>query len=95
MKAKQLEAEKQKDIQVNIEKKKEEAFNLLEEAESYMKQLQYDKALEYYKAAELLLNEIAFPTDSIRELILKVQEKKREYQLQKQKVVSMAELNAV
>ena len=69
-----------------METRKEEAFNFLEEAEIFMKQLQYDKALEYYHAAELLLNEIAFPTDSIRDLILKVQEKKREYQLQKQKV---------
>ncbi|MFX1553551.1 MAG: hypothetical protein ACFFBV_06455, partial [Promethearchaeota archaeon] len=53
--------------------------------ESYMKQLQYDKALEYYYAVELMLNEISFPTESIRELILKIKEKKGEYQLQKQK----------
>jgi len=85
MKSKQFRIEKTKQLQEYQERRKEEAFNLLEEAESYTNQLQYDKALDYYQAAELILNEIAFPTDSIRELILKVQEKKREYQLQKQK----------
>ncbi|MFX1437769.1 MAG: hypothetical protein ACFFAA_11335 [Promethearchaeota archaeon] len=85
LKAKQKEIERQKEFHAYMEKRKVEAFNFFEEAEAFMKQLQYDKALEYYHAAELLLNEIAFPTDSIRDLILKVQEKKREYQLQKQK----------
>ncbi|UCD00396.1 MAG: hypothetical protein JSV23_05750 [Promethearchaeota archaeon] len=85
LKRRQLEAKKQKELQLYMEKRKEEAFNLLDEADIYMKQLQYDKVLDYYHAAELKLNEIAFPTESIRELILKVQEKKREYQLQKQK----------
>ncbi|MFX1379870.1 MAG: hypothetical protein ACFFA4_12345 [Promethearchaeota archaeon] len=85
LKAKQKEIENQKEFYAYMEKRKEEAFNLLEKAEIYMNQLQYDKALEYYHTAELILNEIAFPTDSIRELVLKVQEKKREYHLQKQK----------
>ncbi|MFX1419673.1 MAG: hypothetical protein ACFE9N_12195, partial [Promethearchaeota archaeon] len=85
LKRKQKDVEKSKEIQIYMEKRKEEAFNLLEEAEAYLKQQQYDKALEYYHAGELILNEIAFPTESIRELILKVQEKKREYQMQKQK----------
>lgn len=89
MKAKQLEAERTKNLQEYMEKRKEEAFNLLEEAESYTKQLKFDKSLEYYQAAELILNEIAFPTDSIRELIYRVQEKKREYQLHKQKELEL------
>ncbi len=90
LKAKQKEIENQKEYHAYMEKRKEEAFNLLEEAEIYMKQLQYDKSLEYYHASELILNEIAFPTDSIRELILKVQEKKREQQLQKQKDLQLS-----
>ncbi len=85
MKSKQEEINRQREAQAYMEKRKEEAFNLLEDAEIYMNQSQYDKSLEYYYAAELILNEIAFPTDSIRELILKVQEKKREHQLAKQK----------
>ncbi|MFX1239768.1 MAG: hypothetical protein ACFFA7_00810 [Promethearchaeota archaeon] len=90
LRVKQEEIEKQKQMHAYMEKRKEEAFNLFEEAEIYMKQLQYDKALEYYRAAELILNEIAFPTDSIRELVLKVQEKKREQQFQKQKALQLS-----
>ncbi|MFX0000097.1 MAG: hypothetical protein ACFE88_08245 [Candidatus Hermodarchaeota archaeon] len=84
-KVKEAEFEKRREMRAYMEKRKEEAFNLLEDAEIFLKKSQYDKSLEYYHAAELILNEIAFPTDSIRELILKVQEKKREHELQKQK----------
>ncbi len=85
LREKEIGIQKQREIQEYMEKRREEAFNLLEEAETFMNQSQYDKSLEYYHAAELILNEIAFPTDSIRELILKIQEKKREHQIQKKK----------
>ncbi|MFX0036303.1 MAG: hypothetical protein ACFE9I_11775 [Candidatus Hermodarchaeota archaeon] len=85
MKAKQEELKKQREKQAYMDNRKVEAFDLLKEAETYVVQTQYDKALEYYYAAESILNEIAFPTQTIREVILKVQEKKRKYQLQKQK----------
>ncbi|MFX1363522.1 MAG: hypothetical protein ACFFCE_10915 [Promethearchaeota archaeon] len=85
LKERENKIQRQRELQKYMEKRREDAFNLLEEAEGFMKQSQYDKSLEYYHAAELILNEIAFPTDSIRDLILKVQKKKREYQLQKQK----------
>ncbi|MFX1500275.1 MAG: hypothetical protein ACFFDH_04840 [Promethearchaeota archaeon] len=85
LKERENKIQKQRELQKYMEKRREEAFNLLEEAEGFMNQSQYDKSLEYYHTAELILNEIAFPTDSIRELILKVQGKKREYQMQKQK----------
>ena len=85
LREKEIRIQKQREAQEYKEKRREEAFNLLEEAETFMNQSQYDKSLEYYHSAELILNEIAYPTDSIRELILKVQEKKREYQIQKQK----------
>ncbi|MFX0022356.1 MAG: hypothetical protein ACFE9S_08505 [Candidatus Hermodarchaeota archaeon] len=90
LKAKQKEIEKQKEYHAYMERRKEEAFNLLEEAEVFMKQLQYDRALEYYLAAELILNEIAFPTSSIRDVIHKVKEKKREQQLHKQKALELS-----
>jgi tetratricopeptide (TPR) repeat protein len=90
LKVKQNEIEEQKKFHAYMENRKGEAFNLLEEAEFFMKQLQYDKALEYYYSAELILNEIAFPTNSIRELILKVQEKKRDQQVQKQKELKLS-----
>ena len=85
LKSKQVKLEKQKKHKVYMEKRKEEAFNLLEEAEVFMKQAQYDKSLNYYHAAELILNEIAFPTEAIREAIFIIQEKKRHHQLQKYK----------
>lgn len=90
LKAKRAELEKHRETKAYMEKRKEEAFNLLEDAGICMNQSQYDKSLEYYHAAELILNEIAFPTDSIRELILKVQEKKREHELQKQKELELS-----
>lgn len=85
MKTNQKEFERQREYYEYMEKRKNEAFELLEEAEIYMNQAQYDKSLEYYRSAEILLNEIAFPTEAIREMIQKVQEKKKEHQLQKQK----------
>ncbi|MFX0082927.1 MAG: hypothetical protein ACFE94_14340 [Candidatus Hodarchaeota archaeon] len=85
MKSKQKKLEKQRESYEYMERRKEEAFNLLEEAEIYMNQAQYDKSLESYHSAEIILNEIAFPTEVIREMIQKVQEKKKQHQIQKQK----------
>ncbi|MFX1498713.1 MAG: hypothetical protein ACFFBH_14410 [Promethearchaeota archaeon] len=68
-----------------IEKRREDAFDLLEQAEILMKKSQYNKAVEFYHSAELIFNEIQFPTDSLKELIIKVREKKREQELEKQK----------
>jgi hypothetical protein len=82
---KQEELGKKKESYDYMEKRKGEAFDLLEEAEIFLNQLQYDKALEYYHSAELILNEIAFPTDIIRETIQKVQERRKEQAIQKQK----------
>ncbi|MHA1913884.1 MAG: hypothetical protein ACW97V_05905 [Promethearchaeota archaeon] len=85
MEAKHKEIEDQRKKYEYMENRKIEAFELLEEAEMYMNQARYDKSLEYYHSAELILNEIAFPTEAVRETILKVQNKRREQQLQKQK----------
>ena len=84
LKTRQIELDKQREYRIHVERRKEEAFNLLEEAEVFMIRAQYDKTLDYYHAAELILNEISFPTEAIREMIIKVQEKRREYHLQKQ-----------
>ncbi|MFX1314670.1 MAG: hypothetical protein ACFE9T_02310 [Promethearchaeota archaeon] len=90
IKAKEQELVKQRDRFVYMEKRKEEAFNFLEEAEIFMKHAQYDKSLEYYRNAEIILNEIQFPTESIKRMIHKVQKKKREYQLEKQRELEIA-----
>ena len=85
MKLKQIHLKQQEELKEHLEKRKEDAFDLLGDAEIFMKQANYDKALQYYRSAELVLNEIQFPTNSLKELILKVTEKKREQELQKQK----------
>ncbi len=84
-KTKQIEYEKQRERHQYNEKRRNEAFNFLEVAENYLNQAQYDKALKYYYSAEIILNEIRFPTEGIREMIQKVLERKNESQLQKQK----------
>jgi hypothetical protein len=85
MKAKQIKLKEREDLKIYLEKRKDVAFEIFDEANVFLKQGKYDKALEYYKSAELILNEIQFPTVSIKELIAKVKEKKRERELQKQK----------
>jgi len=85
LKVRRIELDKQRENRNYMERRKDEAFNLLEEAEVFMKQAQYDKTLDYYHAAELILNEILFPTGAIREMIIKVQDKRREFYLQKQR----------
>jgi len=85
MKAKQIQLKEREDLKIYLEKRKDVAFEIFDEANAFMKQGKYNKALEYYRSAELILNEIQFPTDSIKELIVKVKEKKREDELQKQK----------
>jgi hypothetical protein len=85
MKAKQIKLKEREDLRIYLEKRKDVAFEIFDEANVFVKQGKYDNALEYYRSAELILNEIQFPTDSIKELIVKVKEKKREHELQKQK----------
>ena len=85
MKAKKIQLKEREDLKIYLEKRKDIAFEIFDEANAFMKQGKYNKALEYYRSAELILNEIQFPTDSIKELIVKVKEKKREHELQKQK----------
>jgi len=87
MKNKRIEIKKQEDLKIHLERRKETAFELFDEAESHIKRADYDKALEYYRSAELVLNEINYPTNSIKELIAKFKEKKRVQDFQKQKTL--------
>ncbi|GAG88117.1 unnamed protein product, partial [marine sediment metagenome] len=88
-KAKQIGVEKQRERHQYSENRRNEAFDLLEGAEIYLNQARYDKALEYYYSAEIILNEIRFPTEGIREMIQKVQERKNESRLQRQRDLEM------
>ena len=84
-KTKQKEFENRRKYYEYMERRKDEAFDLLEKAGLYMNQAQYDKSLESYRSAEIILNEIAFPTESLREMIQNVQERKRQHELKMQK----------
>jgi len=85
IKNKQIELRKREIVKEYMDKRKEDAFDLLDQAESFLKAALYDKALDFYHSAELILNEIQFPTETVREMILKVTDKKREQELEKQK----------
>ena len=87
MRVKQIKIKKQEDLKLHLDKRKEVAFELFDEAEVYVKRADYNKALEYYRSAELVLNEINYPTNSIKELIVQFKEKKRVNDLQKQKLL--------
>ncbi|MHA2287315.1 MAG: hypothetical protein ACXABG_00885 [Promethearchaeota archaeon] len=85
MRAKQIELKKREELKAYLEKRKEVAFELFDEADILVKQGNYDKALEYYRSVELVLSEINYPTNSIKEQIVKVKERKRNEELQKQR----------
>ena len=87
MESKQIEIRKQEVLKEYMEKRKSDAFSLIEEAELFMNQAQYDKALEFYRSGELILNEIHYSTDIIKNMISKVQDKKKEEDLLKQKEI--------
>ena len=70
--------EQRKEKLKSYEERRARAFNFLEEAENLMNQTKFDEAIENYQQAELILNEIQFPTKAIKEMIQKVQEKKNE-----------------
>ncbi len=89
MQSKHIEVKKKEELKEHMEKRKEDAFKLLEDAEMFMNQSQYDKALKFYQSAELILNEIQYPTDVIRDMIHKVREKKKNYEILKQKEIEL------
>ena len=84
MRAKQVKIKKKEELKAYLEKRKEVAFELIDEAEILVKQGNYDEALEYYRSVELVLSEINYPINSIKEQIVKVKERKRSEELQKQ-----------
>lgn len=84
MKAKKISLRKREELRNYMEKRKQDAFELLEQAEGILKLGQYEKSLEYYRSAELIFNEIHFPTDSLKDSIFKVIEKRKEQELSKQ-----------
>jgi len=87
MREKKITLRKQEELRNYMEKRKQDAFDLLEQAEGFVKIGKYEKSLEYYRSAELILNEIRFPTDSLKDAILKVQEKQKQRELEQQQEI--------
>ena len=81
LKTKQIQLKKQEELREYMEKRKQEAFRLLDSAENFMKGNAYDKALEFYRSAEVILNEIQYPTNTILEMIEKVANMQRKREL--------------
>ncbi len=73
-----------------METKRQQGFEILDKAHNFTKNLDYDQAIEYYRKAELILNELHFPTESIREMISKIlklkqhKEKLKELELERE-----------
>jgi hypothetical protein len=87
--SKEIEIRKKEELKKYLEKRKEDAFKLLEDAETFLKKSLYDKSLEFYKSAELILNEIQYPTDVIKDMIHKVREKKNQRDILKQNEIEI------
>ena len=81
---KQIQLKKEEQIKETLEKRRNEAFEILDEAERFTKNQDYDKVLESYRIAEIILSELRFPTDSIKNMMQKVSELKNQKQIEKQ-----------
>ena len=85
MRAKKIEIQKQEVLKSNMKNRRLEAFELMDSANVLLNQGQYEQSINIFRQAELILNEISFPTGIIKETITKVKEKKEEEESAKQK----------
>jgi len=79
MVAKKVELLKREEARQLAETQKEDAFRIMENAEEFLKQGNYEQAIDKYYQAELILIQINFPTDLIKDAISKIQEEKRKF----------------
>ncbi|MBY9005835.1 MAG: hypothetical protein KGD63_03670 [Candidatus Lokiarchaeota archaeon] len=95
LKEKQIRIHKYEERKQLIEQKRQEAFNLLDEAENLVHNVQYDQAIRYYRKAQRLLNQIQFPTNSLEDSVNKIiklkEQKEKEKQLSYQKELQKLE----
>jgi hypothetical protein len=82
--SKKIELRKREDLVNYLEQRKLEAFKIMDKAEALLKQGLYEDAIDMYYQAELFLTQIRFPTDTVKEMVRKIQEKKRKDDLAKQ-----------
>ncbi|MHA1234308.1 MAG: hypothetical protein ACTSQL_04395, partial [Promethearchaeota archaeon] len=84
MASKKIELLKREDMKKLMEIKKVEAFSIMDKAEQLLKEGEYEESIEEYYKAELILIQIQFPTEVIKDTILKIQERKRKANITKQ-----------
>ncbi|MFX1257853.1 MAG: hypothetical protein ACFFAN_08340 [Promethearchaeota archaeon] len=81
LKTKKIETKKLELMRAFSEKRKEELFKILDEAENFINSSDYDQALESYRKAEVLSHELNFPTESIKSMITKIINLKKKKEL--------------
>ncbi|MGM0470239.1 MAG: hypothetical protein ACQERB_15675, partial [Promethearchaeati archaeon] len=81
---KQLSIEERKKFKEKQNELKQKAFKVLEEADKCLNEGDYEESIEHYREAELILNQIQFPTDLIKETIMKIKSKQKEQEIAKQ-----------
>lgn len=90
MKVKEIEIETQENVRAYREKRRDEVFNILDEAELLTKRGSLDLAIDTYRKAALYLTEIQYPVDAIYEMISKLRIKKIEQDQMKQQEIEAA-----
>ncbi len=78
LESKQIKVQKIALKQAEIEKTKERAFTLLDDAKPLIEKGEFDAAIELYRKAILILNEIQFPTAALNDVIRKIMLQKKE-----------------
>ena len=75
---KELKILKREQLKSRLEQRKEQAFKILDEGEKFLKEQNYDNAVVCYRRAGIILNELQFPTDSINNMIFKINKLKNQ-----------------
>ncbi len=82
LEAKEIQIQETSEFQALLKEKKEQAFEILDDAENFIKSLDYDNALGSYRKAELIMNEIHYPTEAIKGMIAKIINIKKQKELE-------------
>jgi tetratricopeptide (TPR) repeat protein len=92
LKERQLKIEEYEKSKELIDQTQNRAFKILEEAEDHVKSENYSQAIEKYREAQFLLNQIHYPTQSIAEIIARTISLKNEKEKEEEKMLE-AELS--
>lgn len=85
MLAKEISIQTQEETIVHREKRRNEAFDIMDKAEELTKAGKFDESLTLYREADIILSEIQFPSYAVREMIQKIKIKQKEQEELRQK----------